>query len=321
MMPQASACGGGSVLEAPRRRTLRIGWIGVGRMGRFMAGHLMDAGHGVTLHDIQRDLAEPLLKRGALWATSPADAARGSKLVFLSLPTPEAAREVVLGEKGVIEGAARGAVVIETSTSSHDVVLELGQALRARGIRFMDSPVSGGERGAETRDLCVMASGVRATYDAVKPVLDLIGDKVMYCGPLGHGTVCKLCHQLFGSGMAQVAYEVLTTGVKAGVKLETLLEAISKSAIGKRPPLSGWREGGLSDSFEMRPYSVPLSIMVKDVTLARQLGRKFQVPMDVGDVVELRYVEAARRGWSDLDSGVTRRLQEERAGVRLRTSS
>jgi len=299
---------------------LKIGWIGVGRMGRFMAGHLLDAGHEVTLHDIRRTLAAPLLKRGATWAATPAEASRGKEHVFLSLPTPEAAREVVLGEQGVIEGAARGAVVIETSTSSHDMVLELGRALHTEGIRFMDSPVSGGERGAETRDLCMMAGGDKATYDEVKPILDLMGDKVMYCGPLGHGTVCKLCHQLFGSAMAQAAYEVLTVGVKAGVKLETLLEAISKSAVGKRPPLSGWREGGLSDSCEMRPYSVPLSIMVKDVTLARQLGRKFQVPMDVSDIVEQRYLEAARRGWTDLDSGVTRRLQEERAGVKLRTS-
>lgn len=285
-----------------------------------MSRHVLDGGHEVTVHDIRRDAAAPLLEEGALWASDPAETARGKEIVFLSLPLPRDVKEVVLGDKGVVHGAHPGQVVIDMSTNSLDTVLELGEQLSARGVHFMDVPVSGGVRGAESRDLCVMAGGSREDYDRVKPVLDLIGDKVMYCGPVGHGTVCKLCHQLFAAGISQVIAEVLTTGVKAGVDLMTLVETMSKSAAGKHPPLSGWLKGPPKGDYRPTPYSFTLRLMRKDVSLACELGRKFDVPMEIGNIIEQRFIAALNRGWGDMETGILLRLQEERAGVRLSSS-
>lgn len=301
---------------------MKIGWIGIGRMGRHLAGHLLEGGHELTVRDLRQDAASDLLERGAQWASSPAEAARRKDVVFTSLLMPEDVREVVLGQDGVINEIEPGSVLVDTSTNSLDVVLEIGDAMSAKGVYFIDSPVSGGARGAETRDLCVMASGDRDAYDRIKPVLDLLGDRVMYCGPVGHGTICKLCHQLFGAGMSQIAQEVLSVGVKAGVDIMTLAEAMSKSAAGRRPPFAGWRKGPARGGFDdTGPYAVSLRLLNKDISLACELGRKFTVPMDLCNIVAQRFREGLNRGWGDMESRGLIRLQEERAGVRLTSST
>jgi len=285
-----------------------------------MSRHLVNAGHELSIHDLREETAAPLLKEGTTWASNAAQAARDSKIVFTSLLMPESVKDVILGRGGVVEGASPGAVVVDTSTNAFDLVLELSQALGKRKIHFMDAPVSGGIEGAETRDLCIMASGDKGIYERVRPVLDLMGDKVLYCGPVGHGTVCKLCHQMFGSGMAQVAGEVLSAGVKAGVDFATLVEAMSKGAVGRNLPLQGWRQR-MQETARTGPPSVPLKLMVKDVRLACDLGRRFLVPMEIANIVEQRYLDALGRGWGELDARVVLQLQEDKAGVQLRSDA
>ena len=286
-------------------------------MGSRMSRHLLKAGHQLSLHDLKKETATTLLGEGATWARNLAQLASDTEIVFTSLPTPEAVQEVILGKRGVVESISSGAVVIDTSTNSLDVVMEVSGALVKKGVNFMDAPISGGIGGAQTRDLSIMASGDEHVYQRVKPVLDLMGDKVMYCGPVGHGTICKLCHQLFGSGMTQMAAEVLSLGVRAGVDFATLVEAISKGVVGRNLPLHGWQQRQEA-SVHTGPSSIPLRLMAKDIRLACELGRKFLVPMELGNIVEQRYVESLGRGWAELDSRVMRQLQEERAGVQLR---
>ena len=282
-----------------------------------MARHVLEAGHEFTVHDLRQDAAADLLEAGATWASSPAAAAEGQDIVFTCLPMPTHVEAVCLGNEGIIEGASQETVVVDSSTNSVAVVRRLHEAFAAKGIEFMDVPVSGGVRGAIARDLCVMAGGNEATYDRIKPVLDAMGDKVMYCGPVGNGTVCKLCHQLFGSILGAGTLEVLTVGVKAGVPLQTLVEAISRSAAGKNPPLEGWKQGPPSNDFEPDELTFYFELGRKDVRLACELGRQFDVPMDLANIVEQRMIEGMNRGWGKKKSGIVRLLQQERSGVDL----
>ena len=298
--------------------SMRVGWIGVGNMGNPMAKHVLEEGHEFTVHDLRKEAAANLLEMGARWATTPAETSEGQDITFTSLPVPRDVQAVCLGDQGIIEGVSPNGVVVDLSTNSLSTVRELHRVFREQsGIEFMDIPVSGGVRGAIERDLCVMAGGDEATYARIKPVLDVMGDKVMYCGPAGNGTICKLCHQLFGSILGHGTAEVLTMGVKAGVSLEILVEAISKSATGKNPPLHGWRTGAAERNFEPDPLTFFLELARKDVRLACEIGREVNVPMEIANIVEQRMIEAMNRGWGRKKAGITRLLQEEKAGVQL----
>ena len=297
---------------------MRVGWIGVGNMGNPMAKHVVEAGHEFTVHDLRQEAAANLLEMGAQWATTPAEASEGQDIIFTSLPVPRDVWAVCLGDQGIIEGLSSNAVVVDLSTTSLSTVRELHRAFKERkGVEFMDVPVSGGVKGAIERDLCVMAGGDEGTYMRIKPVLDAMGDKVMYCGPTGNGTICKLCHQLFSSILGQGTAEVLTMGVKAGVSLDILVEAISNSATGKNPPLHGWRTGTAERNFEPDPLTFYLELARKDVRLACEIGREVNVPMELANIVEQRMIEAMNRGWGGKKAGVVRLIQEENSGVQL----
>lgn len=296
---------------------MKIGWIGVGHMGKPMATHILEAGHELTVHDLQQSAAAELLERGAHWAKTPAEAAADKDIAITCLPVPRDVEAVCLGDAGIIEGAASNTVVVDCSTNSLMTVRDLHATFADAGITFLDSPVSGGVRGAIARDLCVMVGGDESAYNRIKPVFDAMGDKVMYCGPVGNGTICKLAHQLFSAFLAQASAEVLTMGVKAGVPLATLVEAISRSAAGKNPPMDAWKREPVSDDFEADELTFYLELHRKDVRLANEIGRGFNVPMDLGNLVEQRMIEAMNRGWARKKAGVVRLLQEERANVDL----
>lgn len=297
---------------------MKVGWIGTGNMGRPMARHVLEAGNALTVHDLRREAASELLEMGAKWADSPAEATRGNDVVFTSLPMPRDVEAVALGEEGILDAMAPGAVFVDLTTNSLSMVKKLHAAFQARGFQMLDAPVSGGVRGAISRDLIVMASGDEATYKRLKPVLDAIGDKVTYCGPIGNGTICKLCHNLMGAGIAQVVAEVLTLGVKAGVPLEILADAISKGAAGKVPPLKGWYDTTFKGEFEGTPMSFYLELMRKDIRLACEMARELDVPMEMANIVEQRFIEAMNRGWGRKNSNAAIWLQEQRTGVQLR---
>lgn len=300
-----------------RSNDMKIGWIGIGHMGKPMATHVFESGHEFTVHDLRREAATDLLEAGASWADSPAELARDKDMVLTCLPKPLDVESACLEEQGVIEGIARDTVLIDCSTNALATVRRLHEAFDAAGVPFMDCPVSGGVRGALARDLCVMAGGDEAVYKRAKPVLDAMGDKVMYCGPAGSGTICKLMNQLFSALISQSAAEVLTAGVKAGVPLATLMEAMSRSTSAKNPPLQSWREGNVSNDFEADELTFFLELSRKDIRLACEVGRDHDVPMDLANIVEQNMIEAMNRGWGRKQAAVVRLLQQERAKVDL----
>ena len=297
---------------------MKVGWIGVGNMGKPMAAHVLRAGFGMKVHDLNQEAAADVLEAGAVWAASPAEATLGSDLVITCLPMPHHVEAIGLGDDGIIGAAQADTIVVDCSTNSLDVVKRLHSAYAEQGIRFLDVPVSGGVIGAQRRDLCVMAGGDEEAYQQIKPVLDAMGDKVMYCGPIGNGTVCKLSHQLFGSIMRHGSYEVLTAGVAAGVPLDTLVAAISQGVSGKNPPFENWKRP--TNDFKADELTFYLELAAKDVRLANQIGRNHGVPMELANLVEQRMIDALNRGWGKMKAEAVMMLQQERSNVDLSTA-
>jgi 2-hydroxymethylglutarate dehydrogenase len=179
----------------------------------------------------------------------------------------------------------------------------------------LDAPVSGGTGGAEKGTLCVMVGGDKTAYEKYKPVLDLIGDKVMYCGELGSGAVCKIVNNLIGLSVGVILSEAFTLGVKAGVPPQVLFEAVSKSS-GNTQSMQGFPNGLFKGNFEP---GFQLDLAAKDVGLATEMGRRLRVPMEISNIVQQRYIDGQNRGWGRLAAGAVARVQEERAGVDVRS--
>ena len=293
---------------------MRVGFIGVGYMGRHMARNIARGRHQLTVFDIRRSAADEHLVAGATWAGSPGAVAEATDVVFTSLPRPSDVEEVATGEGGILSGAAPGTAYFDLSTTDPATMHRIAEAARSREVAVLDAPVSGGTAGADKGTLCVMVGGDREAYDRYKPVLDLIGDKAMYCGPLGSGAICKIVNNLISLSVAVVLSEAFTLGVKAGVEPETLFEVVSGSS-GDTQRMRRFPESLFKGNFDP---GFQVDLAAKDVGLATEMGRAVGIPMELSNLVQQRYIEAQGRGWGKADSGAVIRLQEERAGVQVR---
>ncbi|HEX2171592.1 MAG TPA: NAD(P)-dependent oxidoreductase [Dehalococcoidia bacterium] len=296
---------------------MRVGFIGLGNMGGPMAMNVLKAGHSLVVHDLRREIAIPLLEGGATWADSPKTLAEASEVIMTSLPGPREMEAVALGPDGILAGAAKDAVYIDLTTNSPTLVRRVAEQFEAQGVRMLDAPVSGGTTGAADRNLAVMVGGDEAVYERCKSVLDAIGTKVFYTGGIGNGQVAKLVHNCASNVARMGLGECFAMGVKAGVPLEPLWEAVSRGALGGMLTL---HHGLPSTLFrdQLDPPSFALELARKDVGLATALGREINAPMPFSNLAEQFLIEALNRGWGKLDSNVVLKLVEERAGVQLR---
>ncbi len=297
---------------------MRIGFIGLGNMGGPMALNVLRAGHGMVVTDIRPELAKPHLAQGAAWADGAKAVAQASELVFTSLPGPREVEAVALGPGGILDGAARGTIYVDLSTSSATLIRRIHTVCAERGVDVLDAPVSGGVPGARAATLAVLVGGDEALYTRVKPVLDAIGDKVTRVGEIGCGTVAKLVHNMVSACSRMAIAEGMTLGVKAGVAPEALLDALSKGSFGQGRALKDMIPNTVfPGTFDTVNFA--LDLLRKDVGLATALGREYHVPMLIAALAEQQLEEAVRRGWGAKDSMAIFCLQEERAGVTLRT--
>lgn len=294
-----------------------VGFIGLGNMGGGMAGNIQKADYPMVVFDLRQEIVTTFVARGARAGLSPAEVARQCDVTFTSLPGPAEVESVALGAQGILEGIKPGAVYVDLSTSRPTLIRELEPKFRAKGAHVLDAPVSGGKTGAATRNLAVMVGGERDIFDRIKPILDAFGDKVFYAGTVGAGSVCKLVHNMIGHGVRQAIAEGLTLGVKAGVDAETVWECVRRGSTGR---LRYLHESVPRNVFR-KDYADPsfmLALARKDIALATELGREFNVPMPIANLAEQIAIEAITRGWGDQDSSVTFLLQEEAAGVEVR---
>ena len=295
---------------------MKVGFIGLGTMGASMAYNCLQGGNEMVVHDIRRESATRHLEAGADWADSPREVAEASEIVFTSLPGPVEVEAVGLGEDGILEGMSEGKVYFDLSTSTPTLIRRIHEEAAARGIHVLDAPVSGGPRGAASRNLAIWVGGDKDVFDRCKPVLDSIGDKAYYVGPIGCGAIAKLVHNCTGYVVQAALAEVFTMGVKAGVEPLALWQAVRKGAQGRRGTFEGLAEHLLPGKFD--PPDFALRLARKDVDLALSVGREYDVPMRLAQLTLQEMTEALNRGWGHRDSRVAMLLQEERAGVEVR---
>ena len=280
-----------------------------------MARHIIEGGHELTIYDISETAAKDLVDLGAKWANSPSIVATNSEVIFTSLPTPQDVEQVVIGEGGLLDGAIEGTTFFDLSTTDPETITRISESTSQKGVTLLDAPVSGGTTGAEEGTLCVMVGGDKSKYDKYKSVLDLIGTQVVYCGNLGAGAVCKIVNNLIGMTLGVVLSEAFSLGVKAGVDPMTLYNAVSMSS-GETRQMHTFPTGLFEGNFEP---GFKLDLGSKDVGLATNLGRSLRVPMEVSNLVHQKYVEAQNKGWGGQSTTAIAKLQEERAGVEIRS--
>ena len=295
---------------------MKVGFIGLGTMGASMAYNCLQGGNEMVVHDIRREAATQHLEAGAVWADSPREVAESSEIVFTSLPGPTEVEAVGLGDDGILEGMIEGKVYFDLSTSTPTLIRRIHEEAAARGIHVLDAPVSGGPRGAASRNLAIWVGGDKEVFDRCKPVLDSIGDKAYYVGPIGCGAIAKLVHNCTGYIVQAALAEVFTMGVKAGVEPLALWQAVRKGAQGRRGTFEGLAEHLLPGKFD--PPDFTLRLARKDVDLAVGVGREYDVPMRLAQLTLQEMTEALNRGWGHRDSRVAMLLQEERSGVEVR---
>jgi len=281
-------------------------------MGRHMAASLLKAGHVLKVKDLRREAANELIAAGAQWAQ---DVATDADIVFTSVPGPA---EVEAVAKEILACAKPGTAWFDLSTNSPDMVRKIHGLCAHKGVQFLDAPVSGGPKGAQSGKLAIMVGGDRATYERCLPVIRAIGDQPFHVGEAGAGTVAKLAHNV-SSFMVQTALaEAFTLGVKAGVEPVALLRALRQGATGRARTFDRLVDQFLPGKYD--PPAFALKLAHKDVSLALQLGKSVGVPMKAGEHALAELAEAMARGWQDRDCRVAMTLQEERAGVSVKVS-
>ena len=290
-----------------------VGFVGLGTMGSRMAANVQKAGFKLIVHDLHRQAASHHLNAGAVWADSPRALASEADVIFSSLPEPADVEAVALGPEGLIAGIKPGVAYFDLSSNSPSVVKKLHAAFAEKGAHMLEAPVSGGPAGAASRKLAIWVGGDENIFKGHKAVLDAIGDKAAYIGPIGSATVAKLVHNMSGYAIVCALAETFALGVKAGVEPLALWQAVRQGAAGRR-----FTFDALIDQFLPGKYDPPafaLRLAHKDVSLATQLGRELGVPMRLAELALAEMTEARNRGWDSRDSRVPMLLQLERAGV------
>jgi len=208
----------------------RIGWIGTGVMGSSMCGHLLTAGYRVTVHSRTRSKAQPLLDRGAQWAESPRAVVTESDVLFTMVGFPQDVRQVYFGTDGILSGAGAGTILIDMTTTQPSLSREIAAAASAKNLSAIDAPVSGGDVGAKNAALSIMIGGDTKSVQAVMPLFELLGKKIVHQGEPGTGQQAKLCNQIVIAGTMVGVCESLLYGYKAGLDLNRMLESIRGGA-------------------------------------------------------------------------------------------
>ena len=280
--------------------TERIGFIGLGVMGRPMAGHLLAKGYPLTVHSRSRGPVEALVAAGAREAQTPADVARQSDVIITMLPDTPDVESALTGPGGVLEGIQKGALVIDMSSISPVAAKALAARVAAAGATMLDAPVSGGEIGAINAALSIMAGGSRAAFDRARPIFECMGhaDRIIHIGDEpGSGQICKVCNQIAIGGALAGVSEALALARKAGVDgarvRQALLGGFASSRVlevhGERILTNQFTPG-----FRTRLYQ-------KDLRIAQETGAALGASMPTATLVARLVDELVESGGAELD--------------------
>jgi len=271
---------------------MRIGFIGLGIMGRPMAGHLLAAGHELTVWNRSRPGIDALLQQGAAEAASPADVASRSEVVFTMVGDSPDIERVALGEDGIASGAASGLVHIDNTTMSPAVTRSIAERYADKGIELLDAPVSGGEAGAINAALSIMVGGKEDVFERCRPLFEVIGKTVTYCGPSGAGQTVKLCNQVLVSVTNLAVCEALVLAKKAGVPPLTMIDAVKNGAA------ASWQLSNLAPRMVQGDYRPGFKVwhQQKDLRLALEVARENALPLPATSLVHQLFAALEAEG-------------------------
>ncbi|MFI5378238.1 MAG: NAD(P)-dependent oxidoreductase [Tepidisphaerales bacterium] len=288
----------------------RLAFIGMGIMGLPMAGHLLAAGHSVTVHSRTRAKAEAILAKGAQWAQSPADAASAAEVTFVCVTDTPDVEAVVLGEVGVLAGAAAGTVLVDHSTISPAATRRMATTCAARGVTFLDAPVSGGDVGAKNATLSIMVGGDPAAFERVRPLLACMGKTIVHCGAAGTGQLTKLVNQILVSVTNLAVCEALTFAGKCGLDLEKTIAAVGGGAAGS------WQLANLGPKMVKRDFAPAfmIDLMQKDLRLVMQAAQEAGVALPASGLVHQLFTAAQAAGDGRAGTQALYRVIERLAG-------
>jgi 3-hydroxyisobutyrate dehydrogenase-like beta-hydroxyacid dehydrogenase len=304
------------MMECCQEETMDIGFIGLGNMGAHMARRLLEAGHKVVVYDTRQEAIGNLAALGAIAARSPAEVADAAETVMASLPTPDVLLNVATGPSGVIEGK-RVRRFVDLSTTGAVMAQRIFETLRARNIVQIDSPVSGGVRGAEQGTLAVMVSGPRADIAELEPALKVIG-KIFILGERpGLGQTMKLVNNVLSAAAMASTAEAMVTGVKAGLDPRQMLEVINAGTGRNTATEDKFTKAILPGTFDL---GFAAGLMLKDVKLFLAERESLGVPTDVIESVARLFQATCDECGADADISAVVLPVEKRAGVKVRTS-
>ena len=292
----------------------RVGYIGLGHMGKPIASNLLKAGFELTVHNRSQTAVQELVSLGASEAASPAHVADGSELVITNLPDSSDVEQVVLGHEGVQAGAADGMIFADNSTIKPETARGISRALAEEGVSALDAPVSGGDVGAKAGTLAIMVGGPRQAFDRALPVFEAMGQAITYVGESGAGQVAKACNQIMVTAQMVAMGELLLLAQRAGVSPEKVVEAIRGGAaqcwaLDMKPQrlFAGERGPGF------KAY-----MMHKDLGIVLDTARSYGMPLPATANHMQLYEAMLQLGMRDLDNSAVVGVLETLVGEELR---
>ncbi|MBP2641294.1 MAG: beta-hydroxyacid dehydrogenase, 3-hydroxyisobutyrate dehydrogenase [Firmicutes bacterium] len=293
----------------------KVGFIGLGAMGRPMASNVLKAGYELTVFDVVKTAVEQMAEQGAKTALTPREVAERCDVVLISLPNAKIVEAVMTGEDGLLVGAHKGQIFIDLSSVTPEHTRRMAKLAEAKGVDYMDAPISGGVAGATSGTLTIMVGGSEHALAQCQDILQVIGKKIFHAGSVGAGDAVKLVNNLLlGINMAAVA-EAMTLGVKAGLDPKVLLEIISVSS-GRSYALEAKVPGFiLKRNFEP---GFAVDLQYKDLEMAVQTGKELGMPLLLTNVAQQVYETAKAKGLGRKDISSIITLSEETAQVTVR---
>ena len=290
---------------------MKIAFIGLGTMGIGMSLNILKAGHEVTVHNRTRRKEEEVAKEGANQAPSPRQAAEGAEIIVTMVSDTPDVEEVVLGANGVIHGAPQDAIIIDMSTISPAATRQMAEELGEKGIKMLDAPVSGGPEGAQNGTLAIMVGGDAADFEKALPILEIMGKTVTHVGPIGAGQITKAINQIIISGTYLTVAEGLTLGMKAGLDMQKVIQAISGGAA------SSWvlHNRGINVVNNTYPLGFRVKLHHKDLGIALETARELDVTLLATALVAQIENGLIARGYGDDDVSAIGRSIREQSGL------
>jgi 2-hydroxy-3-oxopropionate reductase len=291
----------------------RVGYIGLGLMGKSIARNILNAGFPLTVHNRSRQAVQELVTEGAAEAFSPREVAEGSDIVFTNLPDSPDVEMVAIGSNGIIEGSREGMVFVDNSTIKPETARHIAKVLSETGVAALDAPVSGGDVGAKAGTLAIMVGGPKEAFEQVLPVFEAMGKAITYVGESGAGQVAKACNQIMVAAQMTAMGELLILAKKSGVDPRQVVEAIRGGAaqcwsLDVKPQrlFAGSREPGF------KAY-----MMHKDLGIVLDTARTYGVPLPITSICTQLYEAMLQMGMRDLDNSAVIGVLEKMASVEL----